>query len=367
MKNDNFQSKTTRRNVKVAPKGPCGQPEVKAGGDAGLSVTLAFSIHRPEILPLAADLMAAHDAIFLEEPPTRGFAAMLRGELAVAEYLMESETEYPEFGRRTCDLLQALSRRGIPIFQVEPFLEALVGIHDFFADGGRPSELSPGSVASRVYAAEKAATAALLVYYRTVMTGSFEAALATVKAFAAVDAARFRLRDDLRAEALASGMAGYARVYIEAGEIHHGLWGALRTALAGRGRLRVRYLSAPVVRRLTGRGRLAGPGDCLTLRYLYHPASRDPRLDLLAARSLVYNKLLTKEEMPAGIGEFPHTRDEVATIQVVQRLSLKDCQALFPVIRRLGTAAARELVRTHLQRGGDRRWPSIWRIAGGRP
>lgn len=367
MKNAKIQSKTIRRNVKVAPKGPCAPPEAEAGGAAALSVTLAFSIHRPEILPLAADLMAAHDVIFLEEPPTLGFGAMLRGELAVADYLMESETEYPEFGRRTCELLQGLSRRGIPIFQVEPFLEALVGIHDFFADGGQPSELPPGSVAARVYAAEKAATAALLAYYRTVMTGSFEAALAVVKAFAAVDAARFRLRDDLRAGALADRIAGFGRVYIEAGEIHHGLWGALRTALAGRGRLRVRYLSAPVVRQLTGRGRLAGPGDCITLCYLYHPASRDPRLDLMAARSLVYNKLLTKEEMPAGAGEFPHTRDEVATIQVVQRLSLEDCKTLFPVIRRLGTTAARELVRTHLQRGGDRRWPSIWRTAGGRP
>jgi hypothetical protein len=323
-------------------------------------ITLAFSIHRPEILPLAAELMAAHDAIFLEEPPTRGFAAMLRGELPVADYLLESETEYPEFGRRTCDLLQALSRRGKPIFQVEPFLEALVGIHDFFADGGRPSELSPGSVAGRVYAAEKAATAALLAYYRTVMTGSFEAALAAVNAFAAVDAARFRLRDDLRADALISRMAGHERVYVEAGEIHHGLWGALHTRLAGRGRLRVHYLSAPVVRGLTGRGRLAGPGDCLTLLYLYHPRSRDSRLDLLAARSLIYNKLLTKDEMPAGLGEFPHTRDEVATIQVVQRLSLGDCQKLFPVIRRLGTVAARELVRTHLQDAGDSRWPPIW-------
>jgi hypothetical protein len=328
-------------------------------------ITLAFSIHRPEILPLAADLMAAHDAVFLEEPPTRGFAAMLRGELPVADYLLESETEYPEFGRRTCDLLQTLSRRGKPIFQVEPFLEALVGIHDFFADGGRPLELTPGSVAARVYAAEKAATAALLAYYRTVMTGSFEAALAAVKAFAAVDAARFRLRDDLRADALVARMAAHERVYIEAGEIHHGLWGALYTRLAGRGRLRVHYLSAAVVRKLTGRGRLAGPGDCLTLLYLYHPRSRDARLDLLAARSLVYNKLLTKEEMPAGPGEFPHTRDEVATIQVVQRLSLGDCRQLFPVIRRLGTAAARELVRTHLQHAGDRRWPSIWSAARG--
>ena len=282
MKNIKLQSKTTPRKVKVDPKAPQALPEAGAGGAAAPSVTLAFSIHRPEILPLAAELMAAHDVVLLEEPPTRGFDAMLRGELAVAEYLMESETEYPEFGRLTCDLLQGLSRRGTPIFQVEPFLEALVGIHDFFGDGGRPSELPAGSVAVRVYAAEKAATGALLAYYRTVMTGSFEAALAAVKAFAAVDAARFRLRDDLRAGALIARMAGYERVYIEAGEIHHGLWGALRTALAGRRRLRVRYLSAPVVRRLTGRGRLAGPGDCITLRFLYHPRSRDPRLDLLA-------------------------------------------------------------------------------------
>lgn len=329
------------------------------------STTLAFSIHRPEILPLAADLMAAHDVICLEEPPTAGFAAMLRGELPIAEYLLETETEYPEFGRLTCDLLQVLARSGKAIFQVEPFLETLVGIHDFFADGGRPRDLPAGSTAARVYAAEKAATAALLAYYRTVMTGAFEAAVAAVKAFAAVDAARFRLRDELRADALASRMAGHDRVYVEAGEMHHGLLRALHARLAGRGRLKVVYLTAPVVRRLTGRRHLAGPGDRLTLIYLYHPRSRDRRLDLLAARSLVYNKLLTKEEMAAGPGEFPHTIDEVATIQVVQRLSLGDCKTLFPVIRRLDTPAARNLVYHHLKRAGDSRWPSAWGAAPG--
>ena len=32
-------------------------------------IKVGFSIHRPEMIPKTAELMAVHDAIFLEEPP----------------------------------------------------------------------------------------------------------------------------------------------------------------------------------------------------------------------------------------------------------------------------------------------------------
>jgi len=36
-------------------------------------------MHRPEMIPLIADQMQQHEAIFLEEPPTADFEQMLKG------------------------------------------------------------------------------------------------------------------------------------------------------------------------------------------------------------------------------------------------------------------------------------------------
>ena len=41
---------------------------------------------------------------------------------------------------------------------------------------------------------------------------------------------------------------------------------------------------------------LYGPGDILTLRYILRPGQPDPMEELLAARALIYNKLILKEE-----------------------------------------------------------------------
>jgi hypothetical protein len=39
-------------------------------------ITIGFSIHRPEIIGITADLMQRHDVIFLEEPPVNGLQGM---------------------------------------------------------------------------------------------------------------------------------------------------------------------------------------------------------------------------------------------------------------------------------------------------
>jgi hypothetical protein len=59
-------------------------------------ITIGFSIHRPEIIPLTADLMRRHEVIFLEEPPAPGFRRMLQGALSIEDYLLPVDVEYPE-------------------------------------------------------------------------------------------------------------------------------------------------------------------------------------------------------------------------------------------------------------------------------
>ena len=46
-----------------------------------MTLTIGFSSHRPETLPLAQNVMATHDHIVIEEPPTPEFRRMLAGRL----------------------------------------------------------------------------------------------------------------------------------------------------------------------------------------------------------------------------------------------------------------------------------------------
>ncbi|MCF8079556.1 MAG: hypothetical protein K9K88_09775 [Desulfobacterales bacterium] len=99
-------------------------------------------------------------------------------------------------------------------------MEELLGIHEFFAEGAGPSDLTPATAQHRVYMAEHLATRALLDFYRVSVTGSFEEAVTAVKGFASADARRFRLRDEMRADALAEVVGGYGSAAVEAGYMH---------------------------------------------------------------------------------------------------------------------------------------------------
>ncbi len=313
-------------------------------------VSVVFSSHQSETLTLAAPLMERHDAIFLEEPPTQGFDSLLKGTLSAEDYLLAADMEFPEFSRESYELLRDLHGREKKIFQVEPFLEQLAGIHEIFENGGRPSDIDPKSTQFSVHQVEKRATGALLRYYQTVMGGSFDATVETVKAFARADAARLRFRDSLRAEALVPKVLEYPSAYVEAGTIHYALWGQLRNALRNESNPRAVFLMAPVVKPLLGKRQALGPGDVLTLQYVYDPRTKDARMDLFAARSLVFVQLLEKGEMARGTEPFPHTRNEVEAIRMTGALTFEDCRCVFPQIRAAGTHEARAVVRDHLQR-----------------
>lgn len=326
---------------------------------ASKRITLAYSSHRPEILPFAADSMQRHQAVILEEPPFPGFDAMLAGRLPIKDYLLATDYEFPAFAAKSCQLLRTLFQQGKTILQVEPFMEILGGIHEFFADGGRPREIEKGSLRSEVYEAERHWTAALLDFYEKSMHACFAEVVEAVKAFAKADAARGRVKDRLRAEALAQIIPAHDSIYIETGYIHFALLPELAHRLPKGTVLTPVHLLEPVVRKLAGKRQVFGPGDILTLFYTFRPHYEGKKADLLAARSLIYIKIVHKGEITKGGGHFPHTRDEIESSRLVENLSYQDCRRLFPAIRASSTATGRAIVRQHL-RGGRNYLSSGW-------
>ena len=315
-------------------------------------ITVGLSVHRPEMIAIMESCMRQHDSVFLEEPPDPGFEPMLSGALSVDEYLGQIDIEYPIFSRKMCHLLRRLKGDGKEIFQIEPYMETLIGIHEFFSEGHGPYDLDRTSLHYPVYLAERNATGALVAFYQAAMTGAFDETLDAVKRFARLDAARFRLRDSLRLQALVPMMKEKPYAFIEAGAIHYALWSGLRRRTSSRKGLRLVFLSDTALRSVGLRGRLYGPGDQLTLLYVFHRNLKQPeRESLLADRSLIYSKLIFKEELIGETGELPHLRDKMSCINIVRRLSLEDCRRLFPQIYRSGMAQAHEIVLDYLHDG----------------
>jgi len=95
-----------------------------------------------------------------------------------------------------------------------------------------------------------------------------------------------------------------------------------------------------------------GPGDLLTLHYIFNARSDPEREDLLAARSLIHIKLIGKEELAPGADPTPHLTDEILAYRLSGRLFHEDCAALYPQVR---TAAPETAV------------AMVARYTGGRP
>ncbi len=311
-------------------------------------VTLASSTHRPETLAFAARAMRGHEAIFLEEPPLKDFASMLEGAVSVDDYVLKTDFEYPEFAKGSCELFRELHREGKVLRQVEPFMEVLAEIHELFADGGAPGDILPHTPMSAVYEAERRWTAALLDFYKKSVSACFKEVVRAVQDFARADAARGRLRDLMRARAVAGLLPLYTNVYVEMGYIHVTLPLALKKRLPYGYALQRAYLMAPVVRELTGKRQVLGPGDVLTIAYSFRPDFSGRKADVLAAQSLIHIKALHKEEIPETPDDpAPHTRNEIETNRLVKNLTFEDCEKLYAKIRNAGTRAAGNMVRAY--------------------
>jgi hypothetical protein len=312
-------------------------------------ITIAFSSHHAETLPFARREMERHGLIILEEPPSPKFSYMLERRVSIDEYMLESESAFPAFERLMSELLQALHREGRKIVQVEPYLERLMEIHEKFAGGIKPEEVMNMPGLSEVYKAEKAATGALIRFYASSVKAPFGRVIEAVKAFALEDAKRLTLRAELRARAIANLRRKNAETYVEAGYIHYPLYLFLRRQFGEKERIRVVYLMQPLLKAIGAKRRNMGPGDVLTLNYALHGAPSSETADLLAARSLIYIKLIQKEELLPGDSEAPHSEDELLVNGLVGRLGYEDCERLYERTRFAKREQALEVVGRYLE------------------
>lgn len=313
-------------------------------------ITILYANHWPEIVPVMEEHLQSCHALVTEDAPSAEFEQMLAGDLAVDDYLLATDIEYPEFGRRMCRLWRRLKQAGMAIVPVEPFIAELIAIHTHLADGGTPGEIAAGTRRRRVYEAERLATGALLDFYQTASTGDFDAVVEAIQRFARLDGQRFVLRDQLRAEAIGALLPAYPRIAVEAGQIHLALPRFLRQQMPPKDKLQTIFLMRIIAGRLGRRHHVFPPGDLLTLLYIFHPAVEDFRHRLLAARALIYSKVAAKEETGPDQALYSRTRDDLRSIGLVNRLSLQDCRHLFEMVRHATSARSRAIVADYLKR-----------------
>jgi len=316
---------------------------------------LGFTSFRPETLPYAESKMHGFSAIVLEEPQTPGFEEMLRGVLSVEDYLLLTDFAFVRFAEESCGLMRRLYRKGAAILQVDPYMDELVRIHEYFASGGSPEGIEATTLTGEVYACERIWTGRLLDFYRSSRKDDFRELVETIKAFARIDAERGLFRNRLRADALEALLPAYSSIYVEAGYLHLSLQKELLSRPTVRPGFESFYVLEPVMRDLMGRKQLFTPGDLLTFLYTFGKAASDSQADTLAARSLVYNKIVAKEELPATESDpHPHARDEVRAVSLANAFSFESCRAIYPRIRSLPTAQALEAVKEWLASGKGR-------------
>jgi len=309
-------------------------------------LTVALTPHRLEFLPESLKLMEDHHLILLEEPPHPRFSEMLSGRKEPEEFVVESEAGFPEYARELYRALRKLHAKGTEILQVEPYLERWLKIQEALAAGIRPEELRRDPELARVYEHEHETFGRLLDFYGA-MKAPFEELIARIKAFARADARRLAFRDRLRAEAITNLLKKYppeTNVYVEAGYIHLKLVRYLARRKPRGMNLRVRNLILSTVKARGLNGLWPSPGDGLTAYYLFGGRHRQIPENLLAARSLIYIRLIEKEELkPSSRDPFPHLRNELFWRVFVKALSYEDCRRLDARIRLLPTSKARKV------------------------
>lgn len=315
------------------------------------NITVCYSTHRPETLELTARIMQDHDVIILEEPFHAEFREVLKGDVEIEEHLLELDMGYPTFTLGQYRLLQQFSKAGKQILQVEPYLDHLLGIQFFLAeDQNSPDEIEPHTTSYSVYCAERDATGKLINYYQEVRGDDFGQILSTMNSFARADAARFVLRDSLRVKGILEVLTPGMDTYIEAGSIHILLYRLLAKSLSKEWNLHVHSVDREAIKILSCKGSLFSPGDELTLRYIFGRNVSRRKWELGCAQSLIYSKIIRKQEILSGDVTFPHTRNDIESIAAVKQLSIEACRILFQRTKQLSTEKAADLVKTYLRK-----------------
>ena len=319
---------------------------------SGFSITIGFSSHRIETLNAVKRLMKRHDVIITEEAQNPCFVDMLNKKISIKKYIQEEHLTFPQFSQKYYMILRSLHRNGKMILQIEPFIERLLQIYEMFSDGKRPEDVMKNPLLAIVYRAEKKTTAALLDFYEYSLKDSFPDVVEAVMRFAQADAERFRIRDSIRAEAIAKkiteDITENKKVYVEAGGIHIYLEKMLKQRLREKRPIRAVSLQEPLIKKMTGQTTFMPPGDLLTIYYILKKRKNEAFERLQAARSLIYVKLLKKEEMlPKRKVRAPHIEDAIMVNELVRKLSLRQCEEIYRKIRFQKRAEALQTVKAY--------------------
>jgi len=314
------------------------------------NITICYSTHRPETLGLTARIMQDHDVIILEEPFHHDFAEVLGGGIELKEHLLELDIGYPKFTLGQYRMLQQFSQAGKQILQVEPYLEHLLSLQLFLAEDHSPEDIEPNTVTHSVYSAERDATGKLIDYYKEVRGDNFRQILSSMNSFAKADAARFILRDSLRVNRILEVLIPGKHTYIEAGSIHLLLYRLLGQSLSKEWHLHVHSIDREVSAILNHEGNLFSPGDELTLSYIWGHSLSRATWELRCAQALIYSIIVRKEETFSTNETFPHTRNEIESINAVKKLSIDACRTLFQRMRTLSSEDAAVLVKNYLKK-----------------
>jgi hypothetical protein len=191
-----------------------------------------------------------------------------------------------------------------------------------------------------VWNSEHHCTNSLLKYYQAVAQGGFADMVRTTVNFARADANRIRFREKLRSRAIAKILSdSQGDVYVEAGYIHLALYSLLRKELPPPAKTRALFLLRGPISDLSNLPwrQYLSPGDILTLREVF--AKRDGASNLLAAQSLIYVSLISKEEkLPTRSTPYPHLMEELYLCRWVRRLGYNDCEGLYQTFRSRASA-----------------------------
>jgi hypothetical protein len=315
-------------------------------------LTIAFSPHRIETLPFAQKLMQEHDFIILEEPKNPLFYDFLENKVSLEEYLKSSDFWFPEFVKETLLLMKSLYNQGKVILQVEPYLEIVSKLQNVGEKEGNLENLLEDPEIKEVYLRENKAVGKLIEFYEASVGDDFSKIISTVKDFSKADAERFRLRDYLRAKAILKILPPKGKIYIESGTIHIYFKKLLHIYLKGTWKISHKFLLEDFLKPKFNKPWIFPPGELLTLRYILKRKENPQMEDLLAARSLIYIKIIPKEEIiPTPEDPFPHATREISAINMVNKLSFEDCKILYKSLFFIKNyLEAEEIVRTYIFR-----------------
>ncbi len=296
-------------------------------------ITIGFSPHRIETLYFAEKLMKEHDIVVLEEPHNEMFFSFLEDKIPLESYIENNDFWFPEFVKRASLILKNLYKQGKRILQIEPYLEKVLLIQKRLSEGDNLEEILQDKELKEVYEVEHKAIGKLLEFYQVSMGDDFLKIVEAVKTFSKADAERFRLRDRLRAKAILKILPEKGKVYIEAGTIHIYFKKLLHLYLGKTWKIRHKFLLEDYLKPIIGKAWLFPPGEILTLRYILKRKENQQIENLLSARSLIYIKVIPKEELvPSEKEPFPHLKKELKAIKMVNRLSFEDCKRLYKEI-----------------------------------